>query len=326
VAVRDVRAASAAQWDAVVDASPLATFFHTREWAELWQRYSGGALRPVARLATLGDGAVALLPAVEKALGDLRFVGRLSPALRTVMSSYGATYGGWVGPGLTAAHHRALWEHTAGLSVDLTSNPFDDAVADAGLPWTRREFTQVVPLPADPDELRRTWSRGHVSAVNKAVRAGLAVTEATAARQWRDYARIYRLSVERWGSADVVHGDELFDDLARSSSGKVRLWLVELDGAAIAGAICFYQGDTVVYWHGALDAAHQKLRPATLLHAQVMRHAAETGHRWYDFCPSGGKEGVIAFKERFGAERRDVGHLVSDAPLKRRLKAALPRR
>jgi hypothetical protein len=318
-AVTGIRTADDAEWDAAVDACPHATYFHTREWAELWQRYSGGHLRPVARLATFADGATALLPAVEKTVLDLPHVGRLSTGLRTVISAYGSTYGGWVGDGLTAAHHRALRERTRRLNVDLTQNPFDDAVAAAGLPWTRRDFTQVVALPEDPADLRRRWSRGHVSAVNKAARAGLTVTEARTEAQWRDYVRIYRLSLERWADPVVVHREELFLDLARSGSDRVRLWLVERDGAAIAGAICCYQGRSVVYWHGALDVAHQDLRPATFLHAQVMRHAVEAGYRWYDFCPSGGSQGVVTFKERFGAERRDVHSLVADASLKRRL-------
>jgi lipid II:glycine glycyltransferase (peptidoglycan interpeptide bridge formation enzyme) len=131
--------------------------------------------------------------------------------------------------------------------------------------------------------------------------------------------RIYALSVARWENPIVVHRDELFHALAASRSGKVRLWLAEHDGAAVAGAICLYQGATVAYWHGALDAAHQELRPATFLHAHVMRCAAEAGYRWYDFGPSGGQGGVMQFKQRFGAAERDVNSLVHHAPLKRRL-------
>src|SRR5690606_37427148 len=44
--VRATRAATDSEWDRIVDASPHATFFHTREWAQVWEGYTGGALRP----------------------------------------------------------------------------------------------------------------------------------------------------------------------------------------------------------------------------------------------------------------------------------------
>ena len=314
------RQATDQEWDRAVDGCAHATFFHTREWAEIWQQYSGGTLTPAAWLATFEDGATAVLPANEKTVLDLPRVGRLSPQLRTVMSAHGSTYGGWVSPDpLTPAHHRALWERTRPLNLAMTQNPFDEAVAAAGLPWTRHDTTHVVTLPTDPAELRRGWSRGHVSAVNKAGRAGLTVVEGRSETHWRAYLRIYALSVARWDNPIVVHRDELFRALAGSRSDKVRLWLAEHEGAAVAGAICLYQGSTVAYWHGALDAAHQELRPATFLHAHVMRRAVEDGFRWYDFGPSGGQGGVMQFKQRFGAQERDVNSLVHEASLKRRL-------
>lgn len=322
--VTDVRSATEGEWDATVDACPHATFFHTREWAQVWQEHSGGTLAPAARLATFDDGFTALLPSVEKTILDLTRVGRIAPAFRTVISSYASTYGGWVsGDPLTPAHHQALWERIEGLNLDLTQNPFDEALAAAELPWTRRSFTQVVDLEPEFDEIRRRWSRGHVSAVNKATRAGLEAVEARTEEQWLDYLRVYELSLKRWGEPTFRYGDDLFRTLARSTSGKIRLWVVEYDGGVIVGAICVYQGDTVVYWHGATDTSYQHLRAAPLLHAQIMRHAKEAGYRWYDFNPSGPDQaGVITFKERFGAVRRDVHSVVSDARLKRSLRSA----
>jgi hypothetical protein len=316
-----MKAASDQEWDAVVDASPHATFFHSREWARLWQGYTGGALTPAGRLARLDDGVVALLPAVEKTVLDLPHVGRLSTSLRTVMSSYGSTYGGWVSATpLTAKHHRALWERTGKLNISLSQNPFDPGLTAADLPWTRADVTQIVELPDTVEELRRSWSRGHVSAVNKAARGGLTVVPATTARQWRDYVRVYGLSLERWGTPAVVHRDELFEAMARSTSGQVRLWVVEHEDRVIAGAICLYQGTTVMYWHGAFDAGLQHLRAAPLLHAEIMRRAIDDGYRWYDFNPSGGNVGVMTFKARFGAQERAANSLVSDGSLKQNLR------
>jgi lipid II:glycine glycyltransferase (peptidoglycan interpeptide bridge formation enzyme) len=35
---------------------------------------------------------------------------------------------------------------------------------------------------------------------------------------------------------------------------------------------------------------------------EVIKNACEKGYTWFDFNPSGGLEGVKAFKERFGAQ------------------------
>jgi hypothetical protein len=327
--LRATKIATNPEWDALADAAPYATFFHTREWAELWQQYTGGSLRAVGHLARFDDGVVALLPAVERTIFDLPHVGRLSPTLRTVMSSYGSTYGGWISSArLTVEHHRALWEWTRRFNVCLASNPYDPALNEAGLPWTDRDVTHVVELPAREDGLRSGWSRGHVSAVNKATRAGLTVTAATTAEQWRGYVQVYGLSLRRWEKPAVAYRDDLFEALSRSRSGKVRLWVVEHEGRVIAGAVCLYHGSTVMYWHGAFDADLQHLRAAPLLHAEIMRRAVAGGYRWYDFNPSGGNQGVITFKKRFGARELPAALLVNDAPLKHRLRrslAALPR-
>ncbi|HEY6797465.1 MAG TPA: GNAT family N-acetyltransferase [Kineosporiaceae bacterium] len=312
--------ATPVEWDDVVDASPCATFFHTREWAELWQTYSAGALTPAGQLVRFADGAVALLPGVEKALVGGPRVGRLGQPLRSVISAPSSTYGGWVSAWpLTADHHRALWRHVGRLNLDMTQNPYDPELAHAGLPWTRHDVTHVVDLRPGYEQVRRGWSRGHLSAVNKAARAGLRAVPATRPAQWEDYYRVYELSMRRWGTPNFVYRPEFFRSLSRSGSGKVRLWVVEHEGQVIAGMICLYQGTTVMYWHGAFDAALQHLRAAPLLHAEAMRHAADAGYHWYDFNPSGGNEGVMTFKERFGAERYPVQSVVQHTGVKKAL-------
>ena len=56
------RNATAAEWDAMATACDYATFFHTREWAEIWHSYTEGRMRPDARLLRFSDLAQVLLP------------------------------------------------------------------------------------------------------------------------------------------------------------------------------------------------------------------------------------------------------------------------
>jgi len=86
------------------------------------------------------------------------------------------------------------------------------------------------------------------------------------------------------------------------SSNNVRLWLAIFDDQVVAGALCFYAKKHVVYWHGAALEKYFKHRPVNLLMYEAIKSACEEGYSWFDFNPSGGHEGVKAFKKSFGAK------------------------
>lgn len=75
-----------------------------------------------------------------------------------------------------------------------------------------------------------------------------------------------------------------------------------------AGALGFYAKSHVVYWRGAAYSDYFELRPVNLLMYEAIKHACENGYSWFDFNPSGGHEGVKAFKKSFGptALRADI--------------------
>lgn len=45
-----------------------------------------------------------------------------------------------------------------------------------------------------------------------------------------------------------------------------------------------------------------QLRPVNLLMYEIIKNCCEAGYSWFDFNPSDRLEGVIAFKESFGAK------------------------
>jgi CelD/BcsL family acetyltransferase involved in cellulose biosynthesis len=99
-----------------------------------------------------------------------------------------------------------------------------------------------------------------------------------------------------------VYGWELFKEMFERYSPDVKLWLAVCYGKIIAGALCFYSKHHVAYWHGAAYSDYFKLRPVNLLMYEAIRHACEQGYSWFDFNPSGGHEGVKAFKRSFGTQ------------------------
>jgi lipid II:glycine glycyltransferase (peptidoglycan interpeptide bridge formation enzyme) len=89
--------------------------------------------------------------------------------------------------------------------------------------------------------------------------------------------------------------------------------LAKYEDRSIAGALCFYTKNHVVYWHGAAYSDYFELRPVNLLMYEAIKDACENGYSWFDFNPSGGHEGVKAFKKSFGptALRSDVVNIYS---------------
>jgi hypothetical protein len=318
--INSMRPAEDGEWDEIAAASDCATYFHTRAWAELWCRRSAGALRPVAVLATFSDGKRALLPSSEKYALDMRLFGRGLPGLRTTVSSNGNGYGGWISNSpLASLHHELLWERCADRNLLIHQNPLDDGLRGASIPWTNEDFTQVVDLRPPLEEIRRRWARGHNSAFNKAERAGLTAAVATTPAEWQVFYDIYAGSFDRWGQPDDAFDRAMFDLLAEHDSSGIQLWLVRQGDTVLAGAVILRHGRTAMYWLGAFRKEFQHLRAAPFLHGQVMQSCRSEGAWWYDFNPSGGIEGVVTFKERFGAVRYPANTAVRTVGLKRRM-------
>jgi CelD/BcsL family acetyltransferase involved in cellulose biosynthesis len=298
IAIVDERPATGVEWDRLWRASPCATYFHSREWAEVWSEYSAGKLLPDARMVVFADGTEALLPVSRQ---------QLAKGLGArIFSSYGGTYGGWLSASeLTAAHARLLAAHLHGLSSNLywRLNPYDALALGLATRGAQPEHTQAIDLRDGFEAVVRRWSRGHRSSAHKGQRAGVVVRRATSEADWRAYVTIYEASRDRWGSAlRVDYRSELFDVLRRRASEHVELWLAVVDEVIVAGALCFTTPWHTVYWHGSALEAYFPLRPVNWLMHEVIRDACERGGTWFDFNPSAGLEGVHEFKQRFGAQ------------------------
>ena len=298
-AVRDVRPASAAEWQAAWRSCPYATYFQSPAWAADWADYTGGTLRPAPLLVTLPDGMRVVLPLTRQR----RHRGL---ANRYLLSPAG-TYGGWLAAeGLQQPQAEALlpWILRSRAPLWWRVNPFDPCAAVLERAADEPDTTRVLRLSCGPDGAYEDASRGHKSALRKALRSGLRVRRAAGADDWARYYAIYESSLTRWGEqATSRYGAGLFELLRRRGSPDVELWLVELDEATVvAGGLCVYGPSHAAYWHGAALAEYFELRPANLLVHEFMVDACARGLDWFDLNPSGGHAGVDTFKQRLGAE------------------------
>lgn len=313
-----VSAATTDEWDRTWSSCDYATYFHSRAWAEIWSVSTRGRMRPAPRFLRFSDGTHALLP-----LSRERLLGGFS---HRTWSSPAGTYGGWLaGPGLSAEHASLLVEwlkaHEANLS--WRQNPYAPGHQRDTMPW-RHDRTLTLDLGPAFEDILRQWSRGHRSSIGKAIRSGITVRRARDDADWRNYYAVYLDSERRWGAnASSHYGPGFFDVLRQraETDSRIELWLAMSEDRVVAGALCLYSPRIAVYWHGAALQTHFESRPVNLLLHEAIRDAKSRGLAWFDFNPSGGHEGVEAFKQRFGTCWKAADFLATESPAIHMLRA-----
>ncbi len=302
--VSRVRRATPAEWDRFWERCPVATYFHSRAWSEIWSDATTGKLKPSPRIVRFHDGREVLLPITH----HRRLAGLTGPWLL----SPGDTFGGWLrDEPLGGGHVDRLVELLANRRGGLfwKIGPYDDQVPTEGPHVTEADETQRLALETDFASVQRTWTKGHRAAARRAEREGVRVRLADRSEDWKAYHEAYEDSQRRWGDRSFTrHEWPMFraletrstSSLETSNRPELRLWLAEREGDVLAGAVVLYSPLVAVYWHGAVFERHFPLQPVHAVIRAAIRHACETGHAWFDFNPSGPLPGVRAFKKGFG--------------------------
>ncbi len=298
ISITSITPATPAEWDLIWTDCNYSTYFHSREWAEIWSVYTNGRICPNPIVIKFSDGKKALLPlSIQK-----RFKG----LIRNYISSPAGTFGGWVSADDLSVEHAALLtkyllNKTGNLFWRL--NPYDKLVFQVYKDANRDDATTMINLSAGFDSICKGWTRGHASAARKARKEGVNIKLASNQYDWQSYFKAYEDSLYRWGeNATSKYGWELFHEIFRRKSSHVKLWLAIYQNIVVAGALCFYAKKHVVYWHGAALSDYFYVRPVNLIMYEAIKDACEQGLTWFDFNPSGGHKGVMAFKKSFGAE------------------------
>jgi hypothetical protein len=316
ISIKNILTATPGDWDYIWEKCSYSTYFHSREWAELWQIYTEGKIRPAPKMIIFSDG--------KRALVLLSYSKRMKGFVKNYISSPGGTFGGWISTdALEMGHSQLLVDYFNRLgSITWRLNPYDPLVHKCNFSYTQKDETHVLDLKGGFDAIHKLWTKGHKSAARKAHKAGVTIQKAVLQDEWRDYYAIYQDSLRRWGDkTSSRYSWKLFEIIAGRQSKNIELWLAKYEDKNIAGALCFYAKKHVVYWHGAAYSDYFKLRPVNLLMYEVIKHACEQGYSWFDFNPSGGHEGVMKFKQSFGAGGLPSSLIVRESTLLKVLKA-----
>jgi hypothetical protein len=270
-------------------------------------------MRPAPEWVVLPDGRTAVIGVTEERRPGGRVLRHLSPA---------GTYGGWVSafPLSTSDEQLLARAVLRRGSVLWRQAPFASRIHVTPRAGHEADFTQVIPLTDGAAAARRRWREKARGRVNKAVKAGVRVREATGEQDWAAYYQLYRRTLARWANPSSVYGPRMFELLHGVGPAGARLWLAEAEGRLLAGALVLHTGSYATGWHQA-SSREGPAGAANLLHWEIIGALAAEGFSAYDLNPSGGHDGSADFKERMGGVRQPAPFVVRLSRVQRTLGA-----
>jgi FemAB-related protein (PEP-CTERM system-associated) len=298
-----------AAWDHFVHAHPDATFFHLAAWKTVIHR--AFAHHPYYLFAEQ-DGAIAgILPLfqVKSALFGHRLI-----------SNPFCVYGGILAASPEA--HQALATHAAWLRARLRADSVElrylSPPPGACLPpdWQPRPALYATfrrPISPSDDENLKAIPRKQRAVLRKTLEKGAltAQTDHNIAVLHRIYAR----SVRNLGTP--VFARRYFKILAETFGPAMDVLTVRQNGLAQAAVLNFYFRDQVLPYYGGGTAAARATGANDFMYWEVMRRAAASGYRLFDFGRSKQGTGAYAFKKNWGFAPEPLAYRILLGPNQR---------
>jgi len=297
--------ADPSEWDRRIARSPLACAFHSSEWKRAlnaaFPPYRGEDFwveRDGTRVGAWSGFAFAPFPFVT--------MQEASPW---------NLFGGYLPFGEDATDTAILsaWETEArrrgSCRLRLTSHPDDEALPSLlpllGFRLVETKKTHFLELPDNPETLWKDLYKGSVRTdVRKSRASRVCIRRATNNRDIQAFYRIYQAAMERFGS--LAKPESLVRDLSLSPIGT--LWVAEREGHLVAGLLALQFAHTVTIWMAASVPEERRYAPNHALYHAALEDAIARGYRRVDFGASPPEnQGLIAFKESFGATARTFG-------------------
>ncbi len=298
ILITDIHKATNEEWDEIWQECDYSTYFHSREWAEIWNVYTKGKMHPSPILITFSDDKKALLP--------LSYEKKFKGLIKNFISSPAGNYGGWLSVDtLDIRHAEILTDYLIKNFNNLSwrLNPYDKLVSQTNLKISEDDETHTLNLTCGFEEVYRKGTKRNRYSARKAGKAGVSVHIASILDEWHSYYEVYKDSLRRWGrKASSRYKWGIFKEIFQRNSSNVKLWLSIYQDKIICGVLCFYAKKHIVAWHSSTLEKYFNLCPVNFLMYEIIKKGCEEKFTWFDFNPSGGHEGVKTFKNRFGPE------------------------
>ncbi|MBA4417145.1 MAG: hypothetical protein C0392_04445 [Syntrophus sp. (in: bacteria)] len=299
ITIKEIRKATSQEWDRIWSSCDYATYFHSREWAEIWEKHSKDYASPCPRMVIFSDNKNALLPlSLQKRKGFIK---------NYFLTAEG-NFGNWISEYyLTGEHITLLTEYLTNHVGNLIWrwNPYDGCgihINPDDIFELEEDETYVIDLRDGYERVFKECSHGHQCSARKAEREGVAIRCAETEGEWQSYFAAYEDSLDRWGESALSRFTwGFFHGIFSMNSPYIKLWLATYDSEVIGGALCFYSKRHVVCWHASTFGKFFNMRPVNLLMLEIIKDSCEKGFSWFDFNTSSHIDGVRTFKKRFGA-------------------------
>jgi len=318
--IASTRPATDHEWDTMWVNCPYATYYHSREWAEIWQTYSNNNIRPKPILIQFSDGKEALLPFSQQNYyyGIIKRYSLTGPPAMAL-----PYYGNWIADeSLTGEHTKALSEYLIRNYRNFVwrLNPFDansNMVFFSSKYVRRKHFVSyMIDLTRGEDYIFANMKKSCRNQIKQGMKNNLVVTEGTDIGHWKEYYAIYKNTIARWGRKTLYILDWKFFELLFTLPGENRrLWLTWYNNIPVAGCICLYSHHKILIWHSASLTKYLHLRPVNLARFQIISDGIAKKYRWLDFDTAGRNKGLEKFKKSFGPEEKMCDMIISWHPI-----------
>lgn len=285
--VRPFRAGDAAAWNAFVQESREATFFHLAQWREVLERAFGHATHYL--LAERGGTLCGVLPLAE--VRSLLFG-------HVLVSTPFCVYGGAVAE--DAGVYQALVSRACELAQSLRVDHLELRNRRRMHPqWPARDLYVTFRRPISPnaEENMRAIPRKQRAMVRKGAKEGLR------AEVHRDIERHYATYAESLRNLGTpVFARRYLAELQRAFGEDCEILSVEHRGRPVASCMSFYFRDEVLPYYGGGTRVARALAGNDFMYWEVMERARQRGSRWFDFGRSKRGTGSYDFKRFWGFE------------------------
>jgi lipid II:glycine glycyltransferase (peptidoglycan interpeptide bridge formation enzyme) len=186
-------------------------------------------------------------------------------------------------------------------SVRFDHSELADQLERCGLE-RNESTTQILYLDRPYDAVFRGFSETTRNKIRRTERKGLVVRRATEPGDVSKYYGIYEKLREQRADWNSNYSQSVFSALVSLKKDVIFL-LVELDMNAVAGGWFFRDGNSLMYWHGALDYEFTNYFPHYALLNHAVRLATEEGMSYFNMGGSAGKTSLEQFKSFWGARK-----------------------
>jgi lipid II:glycine glycyltransferase (peptidoglycan interpeptide bridge formation enzyme) len=177
------------------------------------------------------------------------------------------------------------------------------ALHNAGLP-SQSGTTHVLPLLEKHEVLFSRYRQTRRNEIRQCYRKGVQVRRALGYEDAVAYSKVHERLTQHKEGFESKYPTSLICELVKLRD-HVILLLAEYEGKIIAGALFFWDGDSMMYWHGASDRDYTRCFASGALVDRGIQIACEKGFHTFNLGRSG-TDSLRQFKASFGAEARTV--------------------